>query len=90
MEASNSKVSFLSETEYELLRNVLTRRNPRLLEHIIVPGSLSEEDVEALALVLNGEEFCANLDENWDPTAYALRVEKLGDDIKARWLESSK
>lgn len=89
MEASNSRVPFLTDPEYDLLRRVLSRRNPTLLKRISAPGDLFEDDVKALTIILNGDEFCANLDENWDPTEYALKVEKLGDDIKARWLESS-
>ncbi|BAX97316.1 hypothetical protein MSTE_02000 [Mycobacteroides stephanolepidis] len=89
MAATSSKLPFLSDAEYELLVQVLSKRNPGLLEQVGAPGHLSGDDVEALTEVLIAEEFVSNLDENWDPTDYALRVEKLADDIKSRWLRLS-
>ncbi|MCP9274034.1 hypothetical protein [Mycolicibacterium arenosum] len=69
----DSHFSFLTTAQAELLRQILLRRDPSLLERVQHAKSLSRFDADEIMSIL-GAEFTDNLDDEWEPTPYGLQV----------------
>jgi hypothetical protein len=69
----DSRFSFLSTAQADLLNEILTRRNSTLLERIRQAGSVSRSDAEEIMSVI-GDEVTDNLDDDWEPTDYGQAV----------------
>jgi hypothetical protein len=69
----DSSFRFLSTTQADLLREILTRRKPALFERVRRADSVSCSDAEEIMTVLS-EEFTNNLDDEWEPTEYGREV----------------
>ena len=82
-----STFEFLPSTDLQLLTEILNRRNPKLLRRIQQPSSVSRLDAEELLATLS-EEFTDHLDDDWEPTAYAKRVDRLLDQVNTARLNT--
>lgn len=69
----NPDFDFLDGAESALLAEVLARRSPPLSERVRQVTTVSRSDAEEIVSVLGGE-LVNSLDEDWEPTAYGLRV----------------
>jgi hypothetical protein len=69
----DSRFSFLSTAQADLLNEILTRRNSTLLERIRQAGSVSRSDAEEIMSAI-GDEVTDNLDDDWEPTDYGQAV----------------
>ena len=69
----DSRFSFLSTAQADLLNEILARRGPALLERVRQANSVSRSDAEEIMTVMS-EEFTNNLDDDWEPTEYGLTV----------------
>ncbi len=72
----DSDFGFLSNVESELLRNIVSRRKPTVYERLRLDSSVSRSDAEEIVNAL-GDELTNNLDGDWEPTEYGLRVSAL-------------
>jgi hypothetical protein len=72
----DSRFNFLSTAYADLLNEILTRRNPTLLERIRQANSVSRSDAEEIMSIIS-DEFTKNLDDNWEPTEYGQAVSAL-------------
>lgn len=69
----DSRFSFLTTAQAELLRQILLRRDPSLLDRVQHARSVSRFDADEIVSIL-GDEFTDNLDDEWEPTPYGLQV----------------
>jgi hypothetical protein len=72
----DSRFSFLSNSQAELLTAVLSRRNTELYERLALCPSVSQTDAEKIISTL-GDELTDNLDADWEPTDYGREVSSL-------------
>jgi hypothetical protein len=71
----------LQEASLQLLRDVVARRDPKLLP-LLEPGALLvRSDVTALTDVISGEFIITGLGESYEPTEYGLKLEALLDAV---------
>ncbi len=69
----DSRFSFLSTAQADLLNEILARRSPTLLERVRQANFVSRPDAEAIMSVIS-DEFTENLDDDWEPTDYGRDV----------------
>jgi hypothetical protein len=69
----DSRFSFLSTANADLLNEILTRRSSTLLERIRQANSVSRSDAEEIMSVIS-DEVTENLDDDWEPTDYGQAV----------------
>jgi hypothetical protein len=69
----DSRFSFLSTAQADLLNEILARRKPALLERVRRDNSVSRSDAEEIMSVIS-EELNDNLDDDWEPTTYGQSV----------------
>jgi hypothetical protein len=69
----DSRFSFLSAAQAELLNEVLARRSPGLSERLQKTSSVSRSDAGDVVSVLS-DEITDNLDDDWEPTEYGQAV----------------
>ena len=69
----DSRFSFLSTANADLLNEILTRRSSTLLERIRQANSVSRSDAEEIMSVIS-DEVTENLDNDWEPTEYGQAV----------------
>lgn len=69
----DSRFSFLATAQAELLRQILLRRDPSLLERVQHAKSVSRLVADEIMSIL-GAEFTDSLDDEWEPTRYGLQV----------------
>lgn len=69
----DSRFSFLTTPQVELLSEVLARRDASLFARVRRAGAVSRSDAEQIVEVL-GAELVNNLDEDWEPTDYGRSV----------------
>jgi hypothetical protein len=69
----DSRFSFLTTTQVELLTKVLVRRNASLAARVQRADAVSRSDAEQIVEILN-DELVNNLDEAWEPTDYGRSV----------------
>ncbi|PYE18431.1 hypothetical protein DFR67_1049 [Williamsia limnetica] len=74
----------LQADERDLLVEILTRREPQLLFEIGYWEVPSKEQREAIASVV-GLEQARWLDDDWEPTEYASRINDLLISILEKW-----
>ena len=72
----DSKFAFLSQTDRELLDEIVSRRNTELFERVRRSQSVSRGVTEHLLLSLC-DEFMDQLDYDWEPTDYGKTVDRL-------------
>jgi hypothetical protein len=65
----DSRFSFLSTAQADLLNEILARRSSTLIERIRQAGSVSRSDAEEIMSVIS-DEVTENLDDDWEPTDY--------------------
>jgi hypothetical protein len=65
----DSRFSFLSTANSDLLSEILARRSPTLLEQVRQGDSVSRSDAEEIMSVIS-DEVTENLDDDWEPTDY--------------------
>ncbi|MFC7673244.1 hypothetical protein ACFQWH_09195 [Mycolicibacterium sp. GCM10028919] len=69
----DSRFSFLTTPQVELLSEVLARRDASLFARVRRASAVSRSDAEQIVEVL-GAELVNNLDEDWEPTDYGRSV----------------
>ncbi|MGE2732515.1 hypothetical protein ACQI4F_23865 [Mycolicibacterium vaccae] len=72
----DSNFDFLDSAESELLFKVVSQRNPDLVSRLRRGGAVSRSDAELIVNAL-GDELTNNLDADWEPTEYGLKVSAL-------------
>ena len=72
----DSRFSFLSAAQAQLLGEILTRRNALLINRIRQNQVVSRSDAEEIVSTL-AEEFTNNLDDDWEPTEYGRDVDSI-------------
>jgi hypothetical protein len=72
----DSRFSFLSTAQADLLNDILARRKPTLLDRVRRANSVSRSDAEEIMSVI-GDEFTKDLDDDWEPTDYGRAVSAL-------------
>lgn len=82
----DSTFGFLSGTQVQLLDDILTHRNPTLLNRIQNSPVVSRSDAEEIVSTLS-EEFTNNLDDNWEPTDYGRAVNGILAQVNAARIE---
>ena len=71
----------LQEASVHLLRDVVARRDPKLLL-LLEPGAqLTRSDVTALINVISDELVTTGFGERYEPTEYGLKLEALLDEV---------
>jgi hypothetical protein len=78
----DSTFNFLSSTDVQLLNEILTRRNPTLVNKIRHSESVARADAEEIIYTIN-DEFMNHLDDDWEPTEYGRTVSRLLEQINA-------
>lgn len=69
----DSRFSFLTTPQVELLSEVLARRDASLFARVRRASAVSRSDAEQIVEIL-GAELVNNLDEDWEPTDYGRSV----------------
>lgn len=69
----DSRFSFLTTPQVELLSEVLARRDASLFARVRRASAVSRSDAEQIVEIL-GAELVNNLDEDWEPTDYGCSV----------------
>lgn len=82
----DSTFGFLSSTQVQLLDDILSRRNPTLLNRIRNSDAVSRSDAEEIVSTLS-EEFTNNLDDDWEPTDYGRTVNSILAQVNAAQIE---
>ncbi|MGE2715193.1 DUF6188 family protein [Mycolicibacterium litorale] len=82
----NAYFHFLRTDQQEVLTDLLTRRNPALVNRIRQSGSVSHSDAEQIMSVLS-EELLDHLDEEWKPTFHGQIVSELAAQFNAARLQ---
>jgi hypothetical protein len=72
----DNRFSFLSTAHTDLLKEILARRSPGLLERVRQTNTVSSSDAEEIMSVI-GHEVTDNLDDDWEPTDYGQTVSAL-------------
>ncbi|MDZ4235592.1 MAG: hypothetical protein U1C73_17950 [Dietzia sp.] len=72
----DSNFGFLSDSESELMRDIVSRRKPALFERLQLASTVSPSDAEDIVNAL-GDELTNNLDDDWEPTEYGVTVSSL-------------
>jgi hypothetical protein len=72
----DSRFSFLSTAQADLLNDILARRKPTLLDRVRRANSVSRSDAEEIMSLIS-DEFTKNLDDDWEPTDYGKAVSAL-------------
>jgi hypothetical protein len=71
----------LRKASFQLLRDVVARRDPMLLS-LLEPGALlARSDVIALIEVISDELVTTGFGERYEPTEYGLKLEALLDEV---------
>ncbi|MEZ0339884.1 hypothetical protein ACAG25_07865 [Mycobacterium sp. pV006] len=73
---------FLGDSQLPLLLDILSRRNPRLYEHLRHGGTVSRSDADELVNAL-GDELATNMDDDWEPTEGGQTVSALPAHLNA-------
>ena len=82
----DSTFGFLSSAQVQLLDDILTQRNPTLLNRIQNAPVVSRSDAEEIVSTLS-EEFTNNLDDNWEPTDHGRAVNGILAQVNAARIE---
>jgi hypothetical protein len=69
----DSRFSFLTTTQVEILTEVLARRSASLAARVRRASAVSRSDAEQIVEILN-DELVNNLDDDWEPTDYGRSV----------------
>jgi hypothetical protein len=69
----DSRFSFLSTANADLLNEILARRSPAFLDRVRQGNSVSRSDADDIGSVIS-DEITENLDDDWEPTDYGQAV----------------
>lgn len=71
----------LQEASLKLLRDIVARRDPKLLPLLELGALLVRSDVTALIDVISSELVTSGFGESYEPTEYGLKLEALLDEV---------